>query len=271
MLQDNKKNTGKTDFIAFLRQNFFEDNDLLAANSEKKVFSPKKVASSDEDIRAVLRATLPLKNDKLELVLNKHLPAPETDVEERLVGEWRKKTDRSIERVMDGYRGKARARGKPEFIFDKHKTAGNSSAYSWPAKLAVAGLCALFLSFALARFTPKLSRSITTGFDWLIVRPIIVIVRYTSPDLKRGGGVTADQRGAITKDMLTAYIIKNGSNFKYGDIRTIKVKEEDLRGRVAGISEEFNATANNDQELSGDFEKIGFINSVGRIFRKIFN
>lgn len=267
MRPDNKEKTAKTEFIDFLRQNFTAGKNFTAVNKtsggEKKVLPAKNLKSSDEDIRAVLRATLPLKNDKLALVLNKHLPAPDIDPEERLVGEWRQGAADSVRLIKSGPR------------FYKLKTRESLPVYHWPARLAAAGFVALFLSFALARFAPKLSQNITAGFDQVIVHPLITIVRYTSPDFKPADKAGEESpKNAITKNALAAYIIKNQARLKHEDIsgtQTIIVEEEDLRGRVAGISEDFSSAIGSGRELSKDEpQKIGFFNFFSRRFWEIF-
>ena len=81
----------------------------------------------------------------------------------------------------------------------------------------------------------------------------MVIAKKTSPDAREYYANTKVSEPAITKGILAAYIIKNKPQAAvYPDIgpRTISVTEEDLRGRVAGISEgSISAKHNTEQRI----------------------
>src|SRR3989339_649781 len=106
------------------------------------------------------------------------------------------------------------------------------------SRLLIFGFIALFFSFVSAGFAPELARNTTDKLDKLIVYPVIFIAKKTSPDSREFYTEAKVSRPAITKGILAAYIIKNQPQAAGTGPRTIRVTEEDLRGRVAGISEE---------------------------------
>ncbi|MFH0891962.1 MAG: hypothetical protein V1867_04235 [Candidatus Falkowbacteria bacterium] len=243
-----KKNQ-QTGFIDFLNQSFSDREKntsypgRIIAERKNNQSRPPADPERDKKIRAFLAATLPVKNDKLKLVLDKKLP--DTDIEGCLVEEWSRRAV-SFERLLSGserknpegsVRGPA-SRKNGRHAKQKIETRISASRLSG---LLIFGLIALLFSFVSVGFAPGSARSITDKLDKLIVYPIISIAKRTSPDAREFYADVKVSRPAITKGILAAYIIKNRPQAAaYPDVgpRTIVVTEEDLRGRVAGIDEE---------------------------------
>ena len=237
--------SGKSEFIDFLNQ-IFNEHGQSAVNRRRIISREKDAMPSptdpdhDKKIRAYLAATLPVKNDKLKLVLDKKLP--DTDIEGRLVNEWSRRavgferllSDSGQKNPEENARRPAsrkNARGvnqKIEIRRSEHRLS----------RLLIFGFIALFFSFVSAGFAPELARNTTDKLDKLIVYPVIFIAKKTSPDSREFYTEAKVSRPAITKGILAAYIIKNQPQAAGTGPRTIRVTEEDLRGRVAGISEE---------------------------------
>src|SRR3989339_707116 len=240
MLKVDKKNK-KTEFIDFLNQ-IFNEHGQSAVNRRRIISREKDAMPSptdpdhDKKIRAYLAATLPVKNDKLKLVLDKKLP--DTDIEGRLIEEWSRRAV-GFERLLSDSRQK-----NPEEKARRPAPSKNARGVNQKieirrseprlSKLLVFVFIALYSSFVSVGIAPVSSRNITDKLDKLIVYPVMLIAKKTSPDAREYYANTKVSEPAITKGILAAYIIKNKPQAGvYPDIgpRTISVTEEDLRGR----------------------------------------